>query len=101
MGISLLLGSGFRASGSAERELGCAIIRHAVRAWKRTEPGGKAYNELVRFFNGRWFEFLWSSLMNERVEVVLDTLGVPGVTTAGQAPGGVGVEGERGLGAGG
>jgi hypothetical protein len=93
MGISLLLRSGFRASGSSERELGCAIIRHAVRAWKKTEPGDKAYNELVRFFNGRWFEFLWSSLMNERVEVVLDALGVPGVTTPGQAAGEAGAEG--------
>ena len=65
-----------------ERALACVILRHAVKAWKRAEPESAEGLELVRFFRGSWCGFLWDSVMSERLEVVLEVLGVPGTLAA-------------------
>ncbi len=64
-------------SGTPERALACAIIRMAVRNWRKAMPGSDAYKDLVWFFGSGWCAFLWESVMEEDLGSVLRQLGVP------------------------
>ena len=68
-----------RISDSVKPELAlaCAIIERAVLDWKTVAPASPAYRDLISFFNGDWCQFLWETVMDSPVDVMLNELKVP------------------------